>query len=58
MKKKCIDNFQCENFLNLGEVYEVRLDENKDSFYSVLVEDKVDNSKGRFWCDLLKTRFE
>lgn len=58
MKKKCIDNSKCENFLDVNENYEIKQSETRDDCYSVLVKDKLNRIKGEHWFDFKKFRFE
>lgn len=58
MKKTCIDNLRCENFLDINKLYEVKQSETREECYSVLVHDKKQRLIGEHWFDFKKIRFE
>jgi stalled ribosome alternative rescue factor ArfA len=58
MQKKCIDNYKCENWLDVNQFYEVKQSEIRENCYSVLVKDKLQRLKKEHWFDFLKTKFE
>ena len=54
--KICIDNSKCENFLKVGEQYQVKQSEIREECYSVFISDKNKRIKDG-WFDFKKTRF-
>lgn len=57
MKVKCINNIKCENFLDVGEIYEAKQSNVRYNCYSVLVKDKKHRVGENFY-DFTKIRFE
>ena len=52
----CIDNTNCENFLDVGEQYQVKQSEFREECYSVFISDKKKRIKDGCF-DFKKTRF-
>ena len=52
----CIDNSKCENFLKVGEQYQVKQSEIREECYSVFISDKKKRIRDG-WFDFNKTRF-
>ena len=53
----CIDNSKCENFLKVGEQYQVKQSEIREECYSVFISDKKKRIRDG-WFDFKKTRFK
>ena len=53
----CVDNSKCENFLEVGEQYQVKQSEIREECYSVFISDKKKRIRDG-WFDFKKTRFE
>ena len=56
--KRCINNTKCENFLDIGKLYNNKQSEIREDCYSVLIVDKKERIKGEKWFDFKKNRFQ
>ena len=56
--RKCTDSDKCETFLDVGDYYETKDSVYRDNCYSVLISDKKQRIKSKFWADFKKCRFE
>jgi len=57
MIARCINNEKCENFLYVGEIYQVKQSKLRDNCYTIRVKDRLDRVKS-INSDFKKDRFE